>query len=77
MSSEATEKEVLFSDERNGIHLSENEESSGRYVPYKLIVGGHIFGRKAEAVSRGKCCFERQLSEITRMLLWKTLRMVH
>ncbi|KAH0702458.1 hypothetical protein KY285_016736, partial [Solanum tuberosum] len=55
-SSEATEKEVSISDERVGIHLSVNKESSGWYVLYKLIVGGLIFDRKPEAVSRDKCC---------------------
>lgn len=54
--SEATEKEVLFSDERIGKHLSGNKEAPGWYVLYKLIVGGHIFDRKPEAVSRDKCC---------------------
>lgn len=39
MSSGATEKEVLLSDERAGIHFSGNKEPSGWYVLYKLIVG--------------------------------------
>ncbi|MCD7465899.1 hypothetical protein HAX54_002109 [Datura stramonium] len=74
-SSEATEKEVLFSDERVGLHLSGNKESSGWYVLYKLIVGGHTFDRNQKLYLEASAACDWQMSKITRMVLWKTLRM--